>query len=63
MAFVGYPSSTGARQGAAAGGSMIYFDNAATSWLRGTFARLLGLIVLPILVFILQLLIQRFFSQ
>ena len=32
MAFVGYPSSTGARQGAAAGGAMIYFDNAATSW-------------------------------
>ena len=30
-------------------------------WLRGTFARLLGLIALPILLFILQLLIQRFF--
>jgi len=32
MAFVGYLSSAGARQGAAAGGPMIYFDNAATSW-------------------------------
>jgi hypothetical protein len=32
-------------------------------WPRGTFARLLGLIALPILIFILQLLIQRFFPQ
>jgi hypothetical protein len=32
-------------------------------WPRGTFARLLGLIALPILLFILQLLIQRFFPQ
>ncbi|MGW8181657.1 MAG: hypothetical protein ACWGQW_23245, partial [bacterium] len=32
-------------------------------WPRGTFARLLGLIALPILLFILQLLIQRFFLQ
>ena len=30
-------------------------------WPRGTFARLLGLIALPVLLFILQLLIQRFF--
>lgn len=30
-------------------------------WPRGTFARLLGLIALPVLIFILQLLIQRFF--
>ena len=30
-------------------------------WPRGTFAGLLGLIVLPVLLFILQLLIQRFF--
>jgi hypothetical protein len=30
-------------------------------WPRGTFARLLGLIALPLLLFILQLLIQRFF--
>jgi hypothetical protein len=29
---------------------------------RGAFARLLGLIALPVLLFILQLLIQRFFS-
>jgi hypothetical protein len=32
-------------------------------WPRGTFARLLGLIALPILLFILQLLIQEFFSR
>jgi hypothetical protein len=32
-------------------------------WPRGTFARLLGLIVAPILLYILQLLIQEFFSQ
>ncbi|MFC2015419.1 aminotransferase class V-fold PLP-dependent enzyme [Chloroflexota bacterium] len=31
-AFVGYPSSVGAHRRTAAGGSMIYFDNAATSW-------------------------------
>jgi hypothetical protein len=31
-------------------------------WPRGTFARLLGLIALPVLLFILQLLIQRFFT-
>ena len=30
-------------------------------WPRGTFASLLGLIALPVLIFILQLLIQRFF--
>jgi ABC-type transport system involved in cytochrome bd biosynthesis fused ATPase/permease subunit len=30
-------------------------------WPRGTFTRLLGLIALPVLLFILQLLIQRFF--
>jgi hypothetical protein len=30
-------------------------------WPRGTFARLLGLIALPVLLFILQLLIQRYF--
>jgi hypothetical protein len=41
-----------------------YLDKLRTwPWPRGTFARLLGLIALPILVFILQLLIQRFFSQ
>ena len=32
-------------------------------WPRGTFASLLGLIALPMLLFILQLLIQRFFPQ
>jgi hypothetical protein len=32
-------------------------------WPRGTFARLLGLIALPVLLFIIQLLIQRIFPE
>ncbi len=41
-----------------------YLENLRTwPWPRGMFARLLGLIGLPILLFILQLLIQEFFSR